>query len=262
MWEYVCDDHGCSDPDCQGSAGGHYHSALACGKARVTPLQGYTVPRSELSGATLVSRMISKVVYALQHLDVKPVSAIMMLDSKCTISLLDANSKILKPFFQNRRAEIIENIAHVRKVCPMEDPHYVAGTLNVADMFTRGAAKVVDIGPGSLWQSGPQFLVLGRDKWPVTRDFVRTDLPVEEVKSSDKFMVACLRSEAIVTVAAAKSKKTKSVAHGSKEMIGKPAEALARFENILLFKNDMQSRIRVVARVQRGWKTGMIKNKD
>ena len=198
MWEYACCEPGCTDPDCQGSAGGHHHSALACGKARVTPLQGYTVPRSERSGATLASRMIGKVVTALQHLDVKPVSSILLLDSECTISLLDASSKILKPFFQNRRSEIIENIANVRKVCPMEDPHHVAGALNVADLCTRGTAKVADIGPGSLWQSGPLFLVLGRDQWPVTRDFVRTDLPVEEIKASDRIVTACLRSKAML----------------------------------------------------------------
>ena len=119
------------------------------------------MPRSELSGGTLASRMILKVVTALQHLDVKPVSSILLLDSECTISLLDASSKILKPFFQNRRSEIIENMTNIRKLCPMEEPHHVAGSLNVTDMCTRGTAKVADICPGSLWQSGPQFLVLG-----------------------------------------------------------------------------------------------------
>ena len=261
VWEYSCEGPCCTDQEYQDSVpGGHYQSSLACGKARVTPLQGYTVPRSELSGATLLSRMIVRVVNALQHLDVQPVKAIMMLDSKCTISLLEANSKILKPFFQNRRAEILENIDIVKKVCDMEDPHYVASALNVADMCTRGHAKIEDVGPGGLWQSGPQFLELRRDKWPITRDFVRTDLPADEIKTGVKLVVACLRAEVSVT------KDQNKEDHGIYEKLTEKAkEQVADFETVLCYNNDLESRKRVIARIRRGWKQrgltkGMIKD--
>ena len=256
VWEYSCEDQNCSDSNCGRSAGGgHYHSSLACGKARVTPLQGYTVPRSELSGATLVSRMVSRVVEALKHLDVKPESAIILLDSKCTISLLDASSRILKPFFQNRRAEIIENMETVRKICKMEDPHYVPSALNVADLCTRGTAKVEDVMPGSLWQSGPHFLVLGRDQWPVTRDFVRTDLPADETKAGVKLIAACLRADVYGTIAAVSAKQA-----GRADKVYGPA--VERIEGILSYSNDFQSRIRVVARIKRGWNVGMVKEQN
>ena len=262
VWEYSCENSDCTDTCCGGSVGGgHYHSSLACGKARVTPLQGYTVPRSELSGATLVSRMVSRVVEALKHLDVKTESAIILLDSKCTISLLDASSKILKPFFQNRRAEIIENMEAVKKICKMEEPHYVPSALNIADLCTRGTAKVDDVLPGSIWKSGPHFLVLGRDQWPVTRDFVRTDLPVDEIKTGDKLIAACIRAEAVTTIAAVRAAKKKQVTKAER-IFGKPAEAIERFEEILTYSHDFQSRIRVVARVRRGWSAGMVKEKD
>ena len=243
VWEYACKDPACSSQDCLGpDDGGHFQSSLACGKGRVTPLQGYTIPRSELSGATLLSRMMVRVVHALQHLDVQPVLAIMMLDSKCTISLLDANSKILKPFFQNRRAEILENIEIVRKVCVMEEPHYVASALNVSDLVTRGHARLEDVGPGGLWQSGPQFLVLRRDQWPITRDFVRTDLPADEVKTGDKLVTACLRAK-INTV--------------SEKLTGKTTDKVENFEAVLCYNNDLESRKRVIARISRGWQKGM-----
>ena len=90
----------------------------------------------------------------------------------------------------------------VRKVCKMEDTHYVPGTLNTADLCTRGTARVEDVLPGSLWQSGPHFLMLGRDQWPVTRDFVRTDLPADEIKTGGSFIAASLRAEAVATIAA------------------------------------------------------------
>ena len=218
----------------------------------MTPLQGYTVPRSELSGGTLVSRMVRRVVEALSHLDVQPVSAIYLLDSMCTISLLEASSKILKPFFHNRRAEILENMEAVRKICKMEEPHYVPGTLNTADLCTRGTARVEDVLPGSLWQSGPQFLVLGRDQWPVTRDFVRTDLPADEIKTGGHMIAACLRAEAVATIAAVKTVKPQLDSEAAEESI-------QRFEEILSYSNDFSSRIRVVARVKRGWNVGMVK---
>ena len=52
---YLVCEHGCSDPGgcssehCQGEADGHYTAHLALAKGRVTPLCGFTIPRSEMS---------------------------------------------------------------------------------------------------------------------------------------------------------------------------------------------------------------------
>ena len=242
VWEYCCLDPNCSLEFCLGpDKGGHYNSSLACGKARLTPLQGYTVPRSELSGGTLLSRLLMKVVSSLQHLDVEPSNCIMMLDSKCTISLLEANSKVLKPFFQNRRAEILENIETIRKFCAIDDPYYIESSLNVADLCTRGEAKLTDVDFGGIWQTGPNFLVQGRKDWPITRDFVRTEMPIEEVKSRDKFITLCVEMK------------------GSSHLVDGPGKhkfLVESFEDILKYNNDLESRKRVVARILRGWKNG------
>ena len=52
------------------------------------------------------------------------------------------------------------------------DLHWVASADNPADILTRGSAKLADIGPGSVWQSGPKFLSLPRSEWPVNRDCI------------------------------------------------------------------------------------------
>ena len=130
----------------------------------------------------------------------------------------------------------------------------------MADLCTRGTAKVEDVMPGSLWQSGPHFLVLGRDQWPVTRNFVRTDLPVEEIKSGVKLIAACLRAKADVTIGVVKSTistkpKSSGGEHSNQErqaesiedVLGKPSETIELFEKLLLYDNNLQSRIRVVA---------------
>ena len=110
-------------------------------KARVTPLDGYTIPRSELSAGVLTSRMIYRVIKSLQTSGTPPFSGIMLLDSECTISSLETSSSSLKPFFQNGRAEIIDNLDRANKLCPMEEVHWVCSDFNVADILTRGQAK-------------------------------------------------------------------------------------------------------------------------
>ena len=76
------------------------------------------------------------------------------------------------------------------------------------------------------------LLVFERDQWPVTRDFVRTDLPVEEIKSTGRIVTACLRSEAIATFATAMSTDI-----GEPEVMHQ--KFLEQFEKVLLFDNEM-----------------------
>ena len=40
-------------------------------------------------------------------------------------------------------------------ICPTEEVYHVAGEAKVADMATRPGVKLSEIGPKSLWQSGP-----------------------------------------------------------------------------------------------------------
>ena len=138
VWEYICENcTACGDVHCGGGdGGGHYEAYLVLGKARVTPLRGYTVPRSEMSAGVLVSRMVLRVVRALQGLDGPPFSSIIMLDSTCTISTLEASSKILKPFFHNRRGELMENLENIAKYCKVEPVHWIGSENNVADLLT------------------------------------------------------------------------------------------------------------------------------
>ena len=163
--------------------GGHFSALLVLAKARVSPLNGYTIPRSELSAGMLTSRMLHRVVKSLQTSGSPPFSGIMLLDSECTISSLETSSSSLKPFFQNRRAEIIDNLEKANKMCPMEEVHWVSTDHNIADILTRGEARLEDIGPGSAWLHGPTFFLSRRRFWPVHRNFVRQSLPVDELKN-------------------------------------------------------------------------------
>ena len=82
---------------------------LVCGKARVTPVRGTTVPRSELSGYLILTRLLKVVVASM---DEKPFQVTTAVDSQCTISALEklveylhrssqAVSRKLQPICQN-----------------------------------------------------------------------------------------------------------------------------------------------------------------
>ena len=92
-----------------------------------------------------------------------------------------------------------------------------------------------DIGPDSVWMTGPTFLSSPREIWPVNRDFVRKSLPAEELKSPS----------AILRVAAVQVRK------GGK---GNMPRIFSVVEEILKKNNSLESRKRVLARVLNGWK--------
>ena len=231
------------------SCQGHYSSTLICAKSRVTPLRGFTIPRSELSGGVLVSRLVLAVVHALSKMEEKPVGSILLLDSTCTISSLEENARILKPFFHNRRGEILDNIDAVRKLCPMEDVHHVSGTLNPADIATRGNSKLEDIGPGSYWQSGPQFLCSPRELWPVTREFVRVPIPDDERRLPAQLVTAAFRAVVL-------DKNEDKFSTTSSIPLPVTHKVIA---SVLDQNNSIESRKRVLALVERGWKDGKTK---
>ena len=66
----------------------------------------------------------------------------MILDSRCIISSLELTSSKMLPFFQNRLAEIKENLDTVSKWCPVEPVHWVESELNPADLLTRGTVSL------------------------------------------------------------------------------------------------------------------------
>ena len=240
IWEHGCKDSCCKSVHCKGLDGGHWSAFLVLAKGRVTPLSGYTIPRSEMSSGVLVSRLLLRVVRALSSMTESIFSSIILLDSECTISTLEASASQLKPFFHNRRAEIIENMEAVSKHCEMEPVHWVPTDLNVADLLTRGTASLADIGIGSLWQTGPKFFSLPRSEWPVNRNCVnKSSIPTEEMRAPSTF--------AKIGAISVKCFLTKTNSTTSNFMFG--------IRDVLAGSNDLESRKRVIARLIQAWKS-------
>ena len=229
QWQVKCE----HEEDCGGV--GDYDANLCISKGRVCPLRGYTVPRSELCGALLVSRLMLAVVTALCRMDECPVSAIMLLDTRCVISALEMTSSKMLPFFQNRLAEIHENFDCIAKKCEVEQVHWVQTDLNPADLLTRGTVKIEDIGPNSFHQKGPNFLSSPRDRWPVTRDFVPVEVPEVEVRHKSLNIFAALRAKV------------------SKSDTDDTINIVKVVENLANYSNSVNKVHRILARVFRGW---------
>ena len=49
----------------------------------------------------------------------------------------------------------------------VEPVTHVASALNPADLGTRGNVKIEELGAGSRWQTGPEFLTSPREQWPL-----------------------------------------------------------------------------------------------
>ena len=220
-----------------------YVANLLLAKARVTPLSGYTVPRSELAGAVLGTRLALTTVKALQtEISMKPKGVVMLSDSKCTISAVETSTRALKPFFHNRVSEIIENMTEIKKYCPVEDISFIASEMNPADIGTRGTARVDDLGPDSFWYKGPQFLCSRRDLWPDSRDFIRAEIPDDEVRGkpvSQPVFLACMRA---------------TFMSSSSLTLSPLPDLWLAVMRVMKYSNNLSKVLRILAMVIAGWK--------
>ena len=144
---------------------------LVAAKCRVTPSKGTSVPKVEISGLLDLSRLMKVVLEASSE---TPGKVTLIGDSECSIAMLEKSGSSLAPYFCNRVGEIRSNIEMIKEHCTVEPLQHVRGELNPSDLPTRGLALPEDLAPGSVWQHGPDFLLLPREDWPVSRDFVQT----------------------------------------------------------------------------------------
>ena len=152
---------------------------LVCGKARVTPIKGITVPRSELSGFLILTRLLKVVV---DSMDIKPSKIVTAVDSECTISAMEKTGGALAPYFASRVSEASNNLASLAETTEVLPIQHVPGLLNPADIATRDTSLPQDVAEQSTWQSGPSYLALPMEHWPFSRNFLDR-IPDQELRS-------------------------------------------------------------------------------
>ena len=131
-------------------------SHILAAKARVTPLKtGLTIPRAEVSGLLLCSRLMSKAV-SLYDRGFSVASCLG--DSTSIISALEKNATTFNPYMHARLSEIFNLREKIAGRTHLKEVFHVASSENIADNCTRRESSLSKLGTGSVWQTGPHWL--------------------------------------------------------------------------------------------------------
>ncbi|XP_070567060.1 uncharacterized protein [Ptychodera flava] len=131
----------------QVNANGDIHCSFVFAKARVTPLKKVTIPRLELTAATLAVRMVAIVQ---RELDFKIDKTLYWTDSTAVLRYI-MNDKARYHTFVANRVQII------REASVPEQWHYVDTKVNPADLASRGVKTTRELNDSD-WLCGPDLL--------------------------------------------------------------------------------------------------------
>ncbi len=142
------------------NAEGEIHSSFIMGKSRVAPLKQTTIPRSELTAATVAVRTDRMLK---DELDMSIDRTVFWTDSMTVLRYIRNTTSRFRTFVSNRLAIIHDG-------SEPSDWRYVNTKSNPADIASRGISAD-GLLQGGRWISGPEFLRKTEDMWP--------DVPLE-----------------------------------------------------------------------------------
>ncbi|KAI4884310.1 hypothetical protein NFI96_008914, partial [Prochilodus magdalenae] len=131
------------------------HCAFVLGKARVAPLKSTTIPRMELTAATLATRVDCMLRREIQL----PLGdSVFWTDSTAVLKYIANETTRFRTFVANRVAAIIETsaVSQWKYICSQQNPADYASRGQDVDAFMQNKA----------WISGPDFLTKPVNKWP------------------------------------------------------------------------------------------------
>ena len=147
------------------------HSALLASKQRLAPRRKkQTIPRLELLGIWLAAKLARILI---DSLDLKIAKVHFLSDSEIALAWI-ANESESKVFIQNRVDMIRKTSREIQDRRIEVSFGHVATDLNVADLATKGIHDLEDLRKLK-WFSGPDFLKMRDNEWPVANRFSVTE---------------------------------------------------------------------------------------
>ncbi|XP_069993531.1 uncharacterized protein [Penaeus vannamei] len=144
------------------SATGEVYCTLVMGRSRVAPLKRMTIPRLELTAATVAARMDQKL---RSELNLRLEKSVFWTDSTSVLKYL-FNEKARHQTFVANRVNLI------RELSPIEAWRYVETRSNPADLASRGV-DMDSFLASSIWITGPTFLSENEKMWPILPNDVK-----------------------------------------------------------------------------------------
>ena len=145
---------------------------LIAGKSRVKPDKVKSIPRLELLGTLLISRLAQTVREELSSVFTLDDRTHLWTDSSCAYCWIINEDKVFKRFVENR-------VCKIRKLTESACWHLVPSKSNSADIISKGSSPGE---LGDLWFRGPKFLALPETSWPQLLPGDKFDEYKEEVK--------------------------------------------------------------------------------
>ena len=151
---------------------GSTHCSFIIGKSRVSPLKQTTIPRLELTAATVAVKM-DRLMRKELHMPLE--ESMFWTDSTTVLRYIASENVRFKTFVANRVSLIRDNTKPSQWM-------YVNSELNPADHASRGM-NADTFTKCQSWIGGPDFLTRDKEHWPVSpdmREIQKDDVEIKE----------------------------------------------------------------------------------